>query len=87
MLVPYVYGAGAVSIAKQWKATGIQPINKWSKRQREEAVRRNLRALLREVPVIGRFKRDVRQLVSDLRDSENVTLTTLHPPHLRDQNL
>lgn len=84
MLVPYVYGAGAGSIAKQWKATGIQPINRWSKRQREEAVRRNLRTLLREVPVIGRFKRDVRQLVNDLRNSESVTLTTLHPPHLRD---
>ncbi|MBT6201673.1 MAG: hypothetical protein HOI21_14225 [Bacteroidetes Order II. Incertae sedis bacterium] len=81
MLVPYVYGAGAPKIAKQWKQTGIQPIAYWSKTQRERAVEINLRRLEQAVPALRNFKRMTRELVRDLRRRPDVTETVVAPPN------
>ena len=73
MLVPRVYGAGKVKIAKQWKQTGIQPIARWSKTQRERSVELNLRRLEQAVPALGNFRRITRELVRGLRNRPDVT--------------
>ena len=80
MLVPRVYGAGRVSIARQWKELGIPAISRLSKTQREARVVNAIRALERAVPAIQRFRRDARRLIRDLRNRDDVTKITLIDP-------
>ena len=79
-LVPRVYGAGRVSIARQWKELGIPAISRLSKTQREARVVNAIRALERAVPAIPRFRRNARRLIRDLRDRDDVTEITLIDP-------